>query len=245
VRAKYLGNGKDIGEIMPSAALRNQRPWRWLPPLAASLLLGACVEEPAAPAAEADGNLSALQAGRTPGQIATELVAAQLAIAPATVRILEVEEQVFGDASLGCPEPDMFYAQVLTPGYRVIVEAEGRRFDVRVAGDSGRICHRKQLPSTLRSPSPVEQAAALARADLATRTGLDASEIRLLGQWPARAGNEALACTVSCPEPASTECGLLLLLAADDREYGYHVIAGEAHSCTEMATAGCPPPPYG
>lgn len=43
------------------------------------------------------------------------------------IGIVEVAEVTWSDASLGCPQRDMQYQQVLTPGIRVILEASGQR----------------------------------------------------------------------------------------------------------------------
>jgi hypothetical protein len=42
------------------------------------------------------------------------------------IELLEVQEVVWPDASLGCPQPGMMYAQVITPGYRVVLQAGGQ-----------------------------------------------------------------------------------------------------------------------
>lgn len=47
-----------------------------------------------------------------------------------TVKSFSVEE--FSDASLGCPQPDQMYAQVITPGYQVVLEAQGQEYDYRL-----------------------------------------------------------------------------------------------------------------
>jgi hypothetical protein len=56
---------------------------------------------------------------------------------PATALILVFNEQVtWPDTSLGCPQPDMMYAQVLTPGWRVVFEdAEGQVYQVHTDED--------------------------------------------------------------------------------------------------------------
>jgi hypothetical protein len=58
------------------------------------------------------------------------------------VTVVDYEEVDWPDSSLGCPQPDMAYAQVITPGYKVIVEAEGKQYDVRINESSmnGIIC---------------------------------------------------------------------------------------------------------
>ncbi len=49
---------------------------------------------------------------------------------PEEVKIILVERVVWPDTSLGCPEPGMFYAQVLVPGYRIILEIGGKKVEV-------------------------------------------------------------------------------------------------------------------
>ncbi|MBM4405214.1 MAG: hypothetical protein FJ039_03395 [Chloroflexi bacterium] len=44
------------------------------------------------------------------------------------IAVLRVEKVNWPDASLGLPAPPALYAQVITPGYKVIVEAQGRRY---------------------------------------------------------------------------------------------------------------------
>ncbi len=65
-------------------------------------------------------------------KIAAELVAKELKIAPDEVTVLSVEEVIWSDASLGCPEPGKMYAQVLTKGYRVTTQAQGQTQQVHL-----------------------------------------------------------------------------------------------------------------
>ncbi|HOT92738.1 MAG TPA: hypothetical protein PLJ78_12760 [Anaerolineae bacterium] len=59
------------------------------------------------------------------------LVAAQLQMTPAELTLVSVEEVVWPDASLGCPQPGQMYAQVLTPGRRVVfADAAGHQYTV-------------------------------------------------------------------------------------------------------------------
>jgi len=52
------------------------------------------------------------------------------------IRLVSVDRMEWSDASLGCPEPDMVYAQVITPGFLVVLEAEGEVFEYHT--DTGR-----------------------------------------------------------------------------------------------------------
>ena len=57
-----------------------------------------------------------------------EDLASRLKAAKSEVEVLSVEEVTWPDASLGCPEPGKVYAQVLTPGYRIVLKAQGRTY---------------------------------------------------------------------------------------------------------------------
>lgn len=46
-----------------------------------------------------------------------------------TIQVASMEAVEWSDASLGCPEPGMAYAQVITPGYRLILTANGERHE--------------------------------------------------------------------------------------------------------------------
>ncbi len=61
-------------------------------------------------------------------------VAGRLGVDEASINVVVVEEVTWGDASLGCPQPDMLYAQVVTDGLRIILESGGVLFDYRSGG---------------------------------------------------------------------------------------------------------------
>ena len=45
------------------------------------------------------------------------------------ISLVEAEAVVWPDASLGCPQPGMAYADVLTPGYRIILMAQDNAYE--------------------------------------------------------------------------------------------------------------------
>jgi|GEM_PF-1137441 len=61
---------------------------------------------------------------------AAEQVAQTANVAVGDVRLISMEAVEWPDASLGCPQPDMMYAQVITPGYRLIFDAGGQNVEV-------------------------------------------------------------------------------------------------------------------
>jgi len=61
-------------------------------------------------------------------------VTEQLGLSAAALTLVSVEQVTWPDTSLGCPQPDMTYAQVLTPGWRVVfVDENGQKYNVHTA----------------------------------------------------------------------------------------------------------------
>lgn len=56
-------------------------------------------------------------------------IAADLGVSPESVQVITIESRDWPDSSLGCPQPDMLYAQVITPGYLVLVDVSGERIE--------------------------------------------------------------------------------------------------------------------
>lgn len=67
------------------------------------------------------------------------------------VAVISAENVRFKDGSLGCPQPGVQYTQALVNGMRVVVEADGRRYDYRFGnGDAPTLCERA-VPRAARS----------------------------------------------------------------------------------------------
>ena len=56
-------------------------------------------------------------------------VAPRAGVAATQVQLVEIEQVEWRDGSLGCPQPGMMYPQVITPGYRFVIEADGERYE--------------------------------------------------------------------------------------------------------------------
>jgi hypothetical protein len=69
-------------------------------------------------------------------RLAKEDLAQRLGVAVDQIQLVSVEAVNWSDTSLGCPQPGMMYAQVITPGYRVVLEAGGKQYDYHT--DEGR-----------------------------------------------------------------------------------------------------------
>ncbi len=52
-----------------------------------------------------------------------------------SVQVVSVESVEWPDSSLGCPQAGMMYAQVITPGYKIVLSAGGQSYEFHSATD--------------------------------------------------------------------------------------------------------------
>lgn len=95
-------------------------------PLLALVLIG-CSEAQALP--EEYGEAAPLV------EQARDQLAEQLGVDPTDIEVEDFEETEFPDASLGVPEPGQMYAQVITPGYTIVLEVGGETYEFHASGD--------------------------------------------------------------------------------------------------------------
>ncbi len=62
-------------------------------------------------------------------QLARQDLAQKLGLEGEAIRLVSVEAVEWSDTSLGCPQPGMMYAQVITPGFRVVLAAQGQTYE--------------------------------------------------------------------------------------------------------------------
>ena len=60
---------------------------------------------------------------------AKEDLGQRLSISPVQINLMEMTEVEWSDSSLGCPQPGMDYLQVITPGYRILLEAGEQEYE--------------------------------------------------------------------------------------------------------------------
>ncbi len=110
--------------------------WLILPTgLAAALVVGACVPSgtPLAGPGVAPGPSPSVVAPRPEAQPAVDAAlrdaASRLGVPSGQLTAERVERREWSDTSLGCPQPGMLYAQVVTPGYFIVVSGAGRQLE--------------------------------------------------------------------------------------------------------------------
>lgn len=66
---------------------------------------------------------------RTAVQLAIEDLVQRIAVKRTAVYVLRAQAVEWPDTSLGCPKEGMMYAQVITPGFLILLSAEGRVYE--------------------------------------------------------------------------------------------------------------------
>jgi hypothetical protein len=74
--------------------------------------------------------------GDDPAEKAKAVLASRLGVSADQIAVDSVQEHTWSDTSLGLPEPDMMYAQVLTDGHIVTLSHGGRTYVYHVAGET-------------------------------------------------------------------------------------------------------------
>ena len=154
-----------------------------------------------------------------------EDLAGRLNIAAQGIKLASVEGVEWRNTSLGCPQPGMMYAQVITPGFRVTLEAEGQTYDYHTnQSDHVILCQTGGVGSgAVVPPAGAEDIIRLARQDLAQRAGVAFEAIQLLSveavQWPDA--------SLGCPQPGMMYAqvvtpGFRLVLEAEGTQFNYH-----------------------
>ncbi len=189
-------------------------------------------------------------------RMAVEDLTQRLSLAPEAIRLVSVGAVEWSDASLGCPQPGMMYAQVITPGYRVVLEAGSKRYEYHTdrAGVAV-LCQAEGVMSIgtgvegatgeLATPDPQGPYYGLvikAVEDLAGRLSVDVDEIGVLEVrevvWPDA--------SLGCPQPGMAykqvpEDGLLIRLAVGGQVHEYHSGGMRDPFLCKQALKGKPP----
>jgi len=128
-----------------------------------------------------EGNAGALSPLPTPPaalrDAAVTHLAAELGISPQQVTVLSSKAVEWPDASLGCPQPGMMYAQVVTPGYWFLLQAEGQEYKVHTdqTGQRAVIC--QPASGDLDSPDAAFQVLLAHLTETYPGFGLDQQEV--------------------------------------------------------------------
>jgi len=84
--------------------------------------------------------------------LAKKTLSRALSMSGDAIRVEKAEAVDWPDASLGCPEKGMIYAQMITPGHKVELKAGGKTYLVHVGDGRAVVCGGVSAPPARRSP---------------------------------------------------------------------------------------------
>jgi hypothetical protein len=168
-------------------------------------------------------------------------LAERLGIATDAIKVASVKSMQWSDTSLGCPKPGMAYATVVTPGYKIVLEAEGKMYEYHTGSDNFVLCQDtsssglEEQPAHLVNLDP-ELAALVeeAKKDLSGRLDVAAGDIVL--QWAGAV--QWRDSSLGCPKPGMNYLmvitpGYLIKLEANGMTYEYHGDKDKVSYCAE------------
>ncbi len=159
-------------------------------------------------------------------ELAKNDLAARLNISGSSVTVEDVIPEEWPDTSLGYPEPDKAYAQVITPGYVIFLYAEGETYEyhsnyTRIAPPPEPVKEpNEKIPNRTEQSKVVE----LAKKDLAAKLNIPDAGVQVLRVIPTEWPDTSL----GYPEPEKVYAqvitpGYVILLQAEGSTiYGYH-----------------------
>lgn len=178
-------------------------------------------------------------AQRGVAQLAIDALAEDQEIAKDRIAVDTIRAVNWPDSSIGCPQPGRAYLQVITPGHKVTLRADGRVYVVHEAKGRAFVCQNTKAYAGLDpkleltfGPQLVE-----ARKDLAERLGAPESDIRPRSAQQHTWDDAGL----GCPEPGKTYppgkvTGWILTLQHGTREYTYHTDLHRTIPCPDIST---------
>ena len=148
------------------------------------------------------------------------------------ITVVSTEEVEWGDTSLGCPEPDGMYAQMITPGYLIVLESGDLAYNYHSGSDpegplvqctaDGTPAGESQLDENA-APEVLPRLIERAKEDLVQTTGAGADEITVVSTEEVEWGDTSL----GCPEPDGMYAqvitpGYLIVLESGGDVFDYH-----------------------
>jgi hypothetical protein len=150
-------------------------------------------------------------------------------LAPESVQVVSVEATDWPDTSLGCPQPGVFYAQIIVQGYKIVLSSGGQSVEYH-SDMKGRVV----TCSPAINPSSADDVSGRAILDLASRLGISSDRITIerveSDEFPAG----GLGCTQSGqPQRAipAIISGQRIILRAADKTYEYRASGTELVYC--------------
>ena len=214
---------------------------RALPAIALALTCVACgADEPPTKKVMPDGTITMAmnESDKALAELAKRTLADSLDIPMTKITVDSIRAVEWRDGSIGCPEPDMAYAQVITPGHKILLMVDGRTYAVHEANGRAKVCQVRKASTQVNrqlqiawGPKSIE-----ARSDLASRLGVEENLVIVSGATQTEWKDRALGCPKAgvsyTPERVP---GYILRLRYGGREFIYHTDLEQVIPCPDIS----------
>ncbi len=163
--------------------------------------------------------------GQNIADLARRALADELGIRESEIVVDTVRAVEWPDTSIGCPQPDMSYGQVIVPGHKITLRVDGNLHTVHEADGRAFVCKIRKAPDRVTGQIDLVwgQQALVARKDLASRLGIEDQGIIIAGASETVFTDTSL----GCAEPGieyerQDRTGFVLTLRYGGRNYTYH-----------------------
>lgn len=173
-------------------------------------------------------------------RLAAEALAADLNIPVNTIEVDTVRAVEWPDSSIGCPQPDRAYMQVITPGHKITLRVDGKFYFVHESKGRAFVCKRQKTKAVGGITRQLElewgQMAKMARTDLAAQLGVE-EELVIVASAEGTTWSDA---SLGCSEPgieyeATDKKGYVIKLRYGSRDYTYHTDLDRVIACPPFA----------
>ena len=172
-------------------------------------------------------------------KLAIAALAKDLGIAADKIQVDTVRTVNWPDSSIGCPRPGRAYMQVITPGHKVSLRADGRIYVVHEARGRAFVCEKTKPYAGVDPKGELVFGSMMleARRDLAARLGVPESEI----QMTAAQEQTWEVAGLGCPEPGKTYppgkvTGWVLTFEHAKRPFTYHTDLHRTIPCPAISS---------
>jgi hypothetical protein len=151
---------------------------------------------------------------------AQEFMAAELGVALGDVQVVSVEAAEFSDACLGLGGPDELCAQVITPGWIVMVDVDGQMYEIHTDQTGQQVRLAAEAPE---GDSQADAVAAAAQEFLAAELGVALGDVQVVSVEPVEFSDSCLG--YGGPDESCLQAitpGWVVMLEVDGQPYEAH-----------------------
>jgi len=209
------------------------------------LVLAACSPDSPvtgeAKTATLQGAIQQLENGdRDIARLAAEILAGELNINVAKIEVDTVRAVEWRDSSIGCPQPDRAYLQVITPGHKITLRVDGKFYFVHESKGRTFVCKREKQKAVAGITQQLDlewgQMAKEARTDLAAHLDVEEELVIVASAEGTTWSDASLGCWETGVEyETKNKPGYVIKLRYGSRNYTYHTDLDRVIACPAIS----------